>query len=68
MRNRVWVYEFDQTRTPVGRGVRQLTVTEEYKWECMGIRPANRKKTEKPRSLRRSPQLTFALRPPSVAD
>ena len=38
MRDRVWVYEFDQTRTRVGRGVRQLTVTEEYIWECMGIR------------------------------
>ena len=39
-KNHVWAYDFVQTRTEDGRGVRLLTVMDEYTWECLAIRAA----------------------------
>ena len=37
-RNHVWAYDFMQLRTQDGRGVRLLTVMDEYSRECLAIR------------------------------
>ena len=39
-KNHVWAYDFVQTRTEDGRGVRLLTVMDEYTRECLAIRAA----------------------------
>ena len=39
-KNHVWAYDFVQVRTQEGRGVRLLTVMDEYSRECLAIRAA----------------------------
>ena len=39
-RNHVWAYDFVQIRTEDGRGVRLLTVMDEYTRQCLAIRAA----------------------------
>ena len=40
--NHVWAYDFVATRTHDGRGVRLLTIVDEYTRECMAIRAERR--------------------------
>ena len=37
-KNHIWPYDFMQIRTQDGRGVRLLTVMDEYTRECLAIR------------------------------
>ena len=37
-KNHVWAYDFAQTRTRYGRGLRLLTIIDEYTRECLAIR------------------------------
>ena len=45
-KNHVWAYDFMQLRTQDDRGVRLLTVMDEYSRECLAIRAARRMRSD----------------------